>query len=260
VLDRALLLHDLALAFSANSGLRGLVVGVGGALVRHLPIVEMELAQRRGSDRALLLVVAPESGRRWTGERSIRVLEPMRANLGELVACEDEVGRVGLEPIAARVRLALGEHVLGVALSRSALDRLEQADATAMLIAVLEAHTRRSTWLLRTAAASQRAHRKLRVPAVAIVAAVEPKRPTRSIEATEATEATEAAAPIDFDFAEAQRDAIAHALTITHGKIYGRGGAAELLRLKPSTLQSKMRKLGLDRAQFAAARDAASSR
>jgi hypothetical protein len=226
------LLHDLALAFSANSGLRRLVVGLGQALARHLPIVELELAQRRGTDRAVLLVVAPDSGRRWSGERSIRVLEPMRAELGRLVRCEDEVGRVGLDPIAGRLRLALGEHLLGVAFSRSALDRLEQADATAMLIAVLDAHTRRSTWLLRTAAASQRAYRKLRVPAAALVVAAEPS------------------AAIG-DFAQAQREAIANALRITSGRIYGQGGAAELLGLKPSTLQSKMRKLGLDRGAFA---------
>jgi transcriptional regulator with GAF, ATPase, and Fis domain len=54
------------------------------------------------------------------------------------------------------------------------------------------------------------------------------------------------------DFAAAQREAIAHALTLARGKIYGPGGAAELLGLKPSTLQSKMRKLGLDRARFVA--------
>lgn len=240
MLDRAVLLHDLAIAFAANSGLRQLAVGLGEALGRHLPIVEMELAQQRGTDRAVLLVVAPESGRRWTGERSSRVLEPMRANLGQLVQCEDEVGRVGLDPIAGRLRLGLGAHLLGIAFSRRALDRLEQADATAMLIAVLEAHARRSTWLLRTAAASQRAHRKLRVP-------------TPPLAAVAPVPMIAAASPVGpaIDFAEVQRDAIAHALTITRGKIYGQGGAAELLRLKPSTLQSKMRKLGLDRSQFA---------
>jgi hypothetical protein len=235
VLDRAALLHDLALAFGANSGLRRLVVGLGEALGRHLAIVEMELAQQRGTDRAVLLVVAPDSGRQWTGERSSRVLETMRVDLGRLVRCEDEVGRVGLEPIAGRVRLAIGDHLLGIALSRRALEQLEQADATAMLLGVLEAHCRRSTWLLRTAAASQRAHRRQRAPAPRpIVVDAKPVEPSGAAR----------------DFADAQREAIANALTITHGRIYGSGGAAELLGLKPSTLQSKMRKLGLDRARF----------
>jgi len=43
------------------------------------------------------------------------------------------------------------------------------------------------------------------------------------------------------------RDHIARTLEKTGGKIYGAGGAAELLGLKPSTLQSRMKKLGLDR-------------
>ncbi len=47
---------------------------------------------------------------------------------------------------------------------------------------------------------------------------------------------------------EVQRDHIRHVLSLTGGRIYGKGGAAELLGLKPSTLQSRMEKLGLPRA------------
>jgi hypothetical protein len=36
-------------------------------------------------------------------------------------------------------------------------------------------------------------------------------------------------------------------LQVTRGRIYGPGGAAEILGLKPSTLQSKMKKLGVKR-------------
>jgi transcriptional regulator with GAF, ATPase, and Fis domain len=36
-------------------------------------------------------------------------------------------------------------------------------------------------------------------------------------------------------------------LTLTQGRIYGPGGAAALLGLKPSTLQSRMKKLGITR-------------
>lgn len=46
------------------------------------------------------------------------------------------------------------------------------------------------------------------------------------------------------------RAAIEAALQSSKGKIYGAGGAAESLGLKPGTLQSKMRKLGIDRADF----------
>jgi transcriptional regulator with GAF, ATPase, and Fis domain len=47
--------------------------------------------------------------------------------------------------------------------------------------------------------------------------------------------------------AEAQRVHIEHVLARVEGRIYGRGGAAELLGLKPSTLQSRMKKLGVRR-------------
>lgn len=46
---------------------------------------------------------------------------------------------------------------------------------------------------------------------------------------------------------EVQRDHIASVLRSTGGRIYGANGAAAVLGLKPSTLQSKMKKLGLSR-------------
>ncbi|MBA3391110.1 MAG: hypothetical protein H0T89_00615 [Deltaproteobacteria bacterium] len=51
-------------------------------------------------------------------------------------------------------------------------------------------------------------------------------------------------------FEAAVRDAIEQALRATRGKIYGVDGAAAHLGLKPGTLQSKMRKLGVDRSKF----------
>jgi len=49
---------------------------------------------------------------------------------------------------------------------------------------------------------------------------------------------------------EVQREHIRTVLTRTGGRIYGRDGAAEILGLKPSTLQSRMKRLGLDRGEF----------
>ncbi len=46
---------------------------------------------------------------------------------------------------------------------------------------------------------------------------------------------------------EVQRDHVREVLALTRGKIYGPEGAAALLGLKPSTLQSRMVKLGLSR-------------
>jgi formate hydrogenlyase transcriptional activator len=44
---------------------------------------------------------------------------------------------------------------------------------------------------------------------------------------------------------EAQREQIRRALAAAGGRVYGKGGAAELLGMKPSTLQSRMKKLGV---------------
>ena len=42
-----------------------------------------------------------------------------------------------------------------------------------------------------------------------------------------------------------ERDNFLAALEHAHGKIYGPGGAAELLGLKPTTLVSRMKKMGI---------------
>jgi transcriptional regulator with GAF, ATPase, and Fis domain len=51
-------------------------------------------------------------------------------------------------------------------------------------------------------------------------------------------------------FESAVREAIEQSLRATRGKIYGTDGAAARLGLKPGTLQSKMRKLGIRREDF----------
>ena len=53
---------------------------------------------------------------------------------------------------------------------------------------------------------------------------------------------------------DAVRDHIARALTLTSGRIEGKGGAADLLGLNPHTLRGKMRKLSLDWTTFRAPR------
>lgn len=42
-----------------------------------------------------------------------------------------------------------------------------------------------------------------------------------------------------------EREVILYTLSLSDGKIYGQGGAAELLELAPTTLQSKMKRLGI---------------
>jgi formate hydrogenlyase transcriptional activator len=51
---------------------------------------------------------------------------------------------------------------------------------------------------------------------------------------------------------EAERGVIAEALRATSGRIAGKGGAAERLGLKRTTLQNKMRRLNISRAAYSA--------
>jgi transcriptional regulator with GAF, ATPase, and Fis domain len=48
---------------------------------------------------------------------------------------------------------------------------------------------------------------------------------------------------------EVQAAHIRDVLATTGGRIYGEGGAAQILGLKPSTLQSRMQKLGVARVE-----------
>ena len=52
---------------------------------------------------------------------------------------------------------------------------------------------------------------------------------------------------VDAPWRDREREAIRDALRRAGGKLYGPGGAAALLGLKPTTLASKMKKLGLGR-------------
>jgi transcriptional regulator with GAF, ATPase, and Fis domain len=47
--------------------------------------------------------------------------------------------------------------------------------------------------------------------------------------------------------AEAERRHILKVLEMTRWRVRGRGGAAEMLRIKPTTLESRMEKLGIRR-------------
>jgi formate hydrogenlyase transcriptional activator len=53
------------------------------------------------------------------------------------------------------------------------------------------------------------------------------------------------------DFHKAERDHILRVLKETKGMIGGPGGAAEKLGLKRTTLNSKLRKLGIERSDYA---------
>ena len=52
------------------------------------------------------------------------------------------------------------------------------------------------------------------------------------------------------DFAQHERDYLEALLTCAEGRIHGEGGAAQLAALKPTTLQSKLKRAGLKAADF----------
>jgi transcriptional regulator with GAF, ATPase, and Fis domain len=60
------------------------------------------------------------------------------------------------------------------------------------------------------------------------------------------------AAPTASTFEQAERQAIIDALKTASGRIAGKGGAAERLGLKRTTLQNKMRRLSITRADYSA--------
>jgi transcriptional regulator with GAF, ATPase, and Fis domain len=69
--------------------------------------------------------------------------------------------------------------------------------------------------------------------------------------ATAVPAASNVAAPepvlTEMDLQRLQERNLAAALHQCHGKVHGPGGAAELLGLKPTTLLSRIKKLGLDK-------------
>ncbi|MCY1067316.1 sigma-54 dependent transcriptional regulator [Nannocystis sp. RBIL2] len=74
---------------------------------------------------------------------------------------------------------------------------------------------------------------------------------TLALDAALAVEPAPAPTPAAVEPLEAAiRRCITAALQACDGRIYGPGGAAQALGLKPGTLQSKMRKLGIDREPF----------
>jgi len=66
------------------------------------------------------------------------------------------------------------------------------------------------------------------------------------------TELRRSAIPAASTFEQAERHIISEALRAASGRIAGNGGAAERLGLKRTTLQNKMRKLNISRADHAA--------
>jgi hypothetical protein len=237
------LLHEISVAFGCSTNLRTLPGRLADGMGRHLPVVEVEtvrLLEDRGEVR--ISAYAPGIGRRWEGQRSRRFFEQQRVVAPTFV--NDELARVAIAPIAGKLKLPVGRTgLLAIAFETDISVTLGSREITEMLVDVLAVQCLRLGQLTATAARSWRAlHRN-----ASAEKSVGEHNYTEISVSRPHTEDTEIKVQtIDAALVRC----ISAALEQTQGKIYGARGAAALLGLKPSTLQSKMRKLGIERATF----------
>jgi hypothetical protein len=259
VSELSVVLHEISVAFGCSNNLRTLTLRLADSMARHLPIAEIEtvrLIEHR--DEVGISAFAPGNCRRWEGRRSARFLE--RQGVVAPMLVKDELARVALAPVAVKLKLPVARRgIVSIAFETDISVILGSQESTDMLVDVLGLHCLRLGQLL-TAGARCRAgvHRRVGVEKPVRMTGhrnTSTDMPVVSIPpSNKASSASEAPAATDIPvetIQAAQIRCIRSALAHTRGKIYGRGGAAELLGLKPSTLQSKMLKLGIERSDFA---------
>jgi hypothetical protein len=241
VADLAELLHEISVAFSASSNLRTLLPRLATGISRHVSLIEIEAAclHRNGSE-VELVAYAPDSGRRWSGQRSARFLQ-RQAVQGAYWCAELEPARVASAPVVLQLKLAVGHGGILLLSFETDISVELGVRGTDILVSSLMGHCQRLGQLDATARNCHQAHRYL---------AAEENTPKTEI-------SVEVVSPPGTDISvetidTALVDCISTALSATRGRIYGDTGAAKLLGLKPSTLQSKMRKLGIERTRFVA--------
>lgn len=246
MLDTAELLNDISVVFAASSNLRTLAPRLSEQLARHLPIAEVEIATLdRDGTSVRVAAYAPGSCRPWIGRRSPRFLANQRVEQPNW--CEEpEPARVAITPVAARLKLPVGHHgLLSLAFFTDISVVRAATSSTEILVNTLAGHCRHLGQLDAAARRCRAAHRNTGEHAAAPA--------TSDSESTEIPVDEPAARDTDISVAtveDAMRQCISRALHATHGRIYGAAGAAKLLGLKPSTLQSKMLKLGVERRAF----------
>ena len=214
---------------------------------RHLSVAEVEsvrLVEHRREVR--ISAYAPGIGRRWEGQRSSRFLEQQRVVAPTFV--NDELARVAIAPIAMKLKLPVGRSgILTIAFETDISVDLGSAENTEILVDVLTLHCLRLGQLAATAARCRRAQSPKQFSEIS-VGKIPQRTPITEIEVMPISTEISVDGVESIDTALVR--CICNALDQTHGKIYGSDGAAALLGLKPSTLQSKMRKLGIERSSF----------
>jgi hypothetical protein len=237
------LLHEISVAFGCSTNLRTLPARLADGMGRHLPVVEVEtmrLLEDRGEVR--ISAFAPGLGR-WEGQRSRRFFEQQRVVAPAFVS--DELARVAIAPVACKLKLPVGRAGLLAVAFETDISVSLGGEVTEMLVDVLACQCLRLGQLTATAARSRRAHRRRTNHEISVPASKAPKTEI-SLSKPERKDTEIQVEPVDAALVRC----ISTALHQTQGRIYGSRGAAALLGLKPSTLQSKMRKLGIERAAF----------
>ena len=253
------------MAFGASSNLRTLTPRLARALADSLPLIEIE-AVYLSSDRtrATIQAHAVEGERTWTGQRSARFFE--RETLPEVCWADPiESARAASIPVEAQLFLPVGHNgFLRLSFDTDISCSIMSKNDIDMLVSVLASHARRLAQLEQTARCCLDAHRYIGEIETQLAAQSKPKpepEPVTKHAPPPQPLATKISPelhrfplhstdmkvmPLDVALAEC----ISGALRASRGKIYGQEGAAQLLGLKPSTLQSKMRKLGIERSSF----------
>ena len=268
--DLAQVLHEISVSFGASTSVITLGRRLAQGLRAHLPVAEIEVAQL-GPDAGSVRIAAfePQSGATWMRSRSARYLE--RAAIHALTWSDPErkPTRISLAPIRARLEIPVRtEGLLSLAFEDPALDELETEERQNLLDA-LSCHCLRLGQLLSVARLCHQAHRNIvesreAEPAAATGETTPPEHERRGRDDTDISVSyDDTGAPPNLSSIrekiteiavmtadEAMTACICRALAETGGRIYGDRGAAKLLDLKPSTLQSRMRRLGISRKAF----------
>ncbi|HLT38629.1 MAG TPA: hypothetical protein VK034_20215 [Enhygromyxa sp.] len=247
MVELATLLHEISVAFGCSSNTRTLLARLADGMGRHLSVAEVESVRLLEHRREVRIsAYAPGSGRWWEGRRSSRFLEQQGVVAPTLVT--DELARVAIVPIAGKLKLPVGRTgLLAIAFETEISVLLGSIENTEILVDVLALHCLRLGQLAATATQCRQAHRALTEKSVISEPEIGCEKFTETAVDTRDLRNTEI--PVETVDAALVR-CIGAALEQTRGKIYGTSGAAALLGLKPSTLQSKMRKLGIERSRF----------
>lgn len=250
------LLNEISVSFAVSCNLRTLMPRLATGMSRYCSLIEIEIVSLdRTEEEAHIAAFAPALARRWTGTRSARFLH--RQDVVGVQWCDPpEPARVSNSPVESQIKVSVGKCGLLTLSFGTDIAVDLGGEGTESLVDALRGHCLRMGQLDAVARVSRRAHRhtsdsprETHRPHTdqPVATRAEPPPEEQDTDMTVYSRDTEIPVPT---IEGALVDCISAALQATQGRIYGETGAAKLLGVKPSTLQSKMRKLGIERTRF----------